>query len=213
MSSYIRRKTPGNTDWFVHDRFGMFIHWGLYSMSARAAWVKKDERMTTEQYSKYFKYFNPDMYDAKEWARRAKEAGMKYAVMTTRHHEGFSLYDTKGLCDFDAPHSAAGRDLIREFVDACNKHGIIPFFYHTTLDWYQKDFEENFDAYLEYLRKSVEILCTNYGKIGGLWFDGNWSKPNADWKLDELYGTIRRHQPSSMCYAAQQQYYYPYEDR
>ena len=86
MSSYIRRKTPGDTDWFVHDRFGMFIHWGLYSMPARHEWVKSNERLTTEQYSKYFKYFDPDMYDAKEWAKRAKDAGMKYAVMTTRHH-------------------------------------------------------------------------------------------------------------------------------
>ena len=128
----------------------------------------------------------------------AKNAGCKYITLTTRHHEGFSLYDTKGLNDFDAPHSPAGRDLIREFVDACNRHGIIPFFYHTTLDWYNADFENDFDKYLEYLRKSVEVLCTNYGKIGGLWFDGNWSKPDADWKESELYATIRKHQPDAI---------------
>lgn len=90
------------------------------------------------------------------------------------------------------------RDLIREFVDACNKYDLKPFFYHTTLDWYNPDFKDNFEAYLEYLRKSVEILCKNYGKIGGLWFDGNWSKSDADWREDELYSTIRRYQPEAM---------------
>lgn len=96
------------------------------------------------------------------------------------------------------PHSPAGRDLVREFADACRRHDIVPFFYHTTLDWYNKDFNENFDRYLEYLRKSVEILCKNYGKIGGLWFDGNWSKPGADWKEKELYATIRKYQPEAV---------------
>jgi len=91
-----------------------------------------------------------------------------------------------------------GRDLIREFVDACNKHGIAPFFYHTTLDWYNLDFKDNFEAYLDYLHSSVEILCKNYGKIGGLWFDGNWSKPDADWKADRLYATIRKYQPEAI---------------
>ena len=111
---------------------------------------------------------------------------------------GLFSYDTCGLSDFDAPHSPAGRDLVREFVEACRIHDVVPFFYHTTVDWYNKDFDENFDRYLEYLRKSVEILCKNYGKIGGLWFDGNWSKPGADWKEKELYATIRKYQPEAM---------------
>ena len=142
--------------------------------------------------------FTAEDFDADALVLTAKNAGCKYITLTTRHHEGFSLYDTKGLCDFDAPHSAAKRDLIKEFVEACNRHGIVPFFYHTTLDWYQKDFHEDFDSYLEYLRKSVEVLCTNYGKIGGLWFDGNWSKTDADWKEDALYATIRQHQPDAI---------------
>lgn len=141
---------------------------------------------------------NAEDFDTEKLVLTAKNAGCKYIVLTTRHHEGFSLYDTCGLNEFDAPHSAAGRDLIREYVDACNKHGIVPFFYHTTLDWYNEDFNNDFDAYLEYLRKSVEILCTNYGKIGGLWFDGNWSKPDSDWKEDELYATIRKYQPEAI---------------
>jgi len=123
---------------------------------------------------------------------------MKYITLTTRHHEGFSLYDTCGLCNYDAPHSPAKRDLIKEFVEACNEDGILPIFYHTTLDWYQDSFENDFASYLEYLRKSIEILCTNYGKIGGFWFDGNWSKPQEDWKEDALYATIRKHQPDAM---------------
>ena len=119
-------------------------------------------------------------------------------MLTTRHHEGFSLYDTCGLNAFDGPHSPAKRDLVREYVDACNRHDIVPFFYHTTLDWHHPDFNGDFDKYLEYLRQSVEILCRNYGRIGGLWFDGNWSKPDADWKEDELYATIRKYQPEAM---------------
>lgn len=183
---------------FENLAFGMFIHWGLYSQMGKGEWVWNMHKIPKEEYVKLFDTFTAENFDAKKIAKMAKAAGMKYITLTTRHHEGFSLYDTCGLSDFDAPHSPAGRDLIREFVDACNEEGIVPFFYHTTLDWYQESFENDFDAYLEYLRKSVEILCKNYGKIGGLWFDGNWSKPDADWKLDELYSTIRKYQPEAM---------------
>ena len=117
--------------------------------------------------------------------------------MTTRHHDGFSLYDTCGLNTYDAPH-VCGRDLIREFVDACRRHGLVPFFYHTLIDWYEESYKTNFKEYLKYLRKSVEILCTNYGEIGGFWFDGMWEKPNDDWEEDALYGCIRKHQPEAM---------------
>jgi len=178
--------------------FGMFVHWGLYSQLGMGEWTYLLHNHKMEEYKKLQDTFTAEDFNAEELVLTAKNAGCKYITLTTRHHEGFSLYDTCGMNDFDAPHSPAKRDLIREFVDACNKHDIIPFFYHTTLDWYNKDFEENFDEYLEYLRKSVEILCKNYGKIGGLWFDGNWSKPNADWKEDELYATIRKYQPEAM---------------
>ncbi len=178
--------------------FGMFVHWGLYSQLGQGEWIFNFGKKDMAEYKKLKDTFTAEDFDAEKMVLTAKKAGCKYIILTTRHHEGFSLYDTCGLNDFDAPHSPAGRDLIREYVDACRKHDIVPFFYHTTLDWYNPDFENDFDAYLEYLRKSVEILCMNYGKIGGLWFDGNWSKPNADWKLDELYGTIRKHQPDAM---------------
>ena len=183
---------------FENLGFGMFVHWGLYSQLGMGEWTYLLHHRDMEEYKKLSETFTAEDFDAEAMVLTAKEAGCKYITLTTRHHEGFSLYDTKGLCDFDAPHSAAKRDLIREFVDACNKHGIVPFFYHTTLDWYNPDFEGDFDKYLEYLRASVEVLCTNYGKIGGLWFDGNWSKQGADWKEDELYATIRRHQPDAI---------------
>lgn len=178
--------------------FGMFIHWGLYSQLGRGEWILNIGKLDKTQYEKLSETFTAEDFDAEQIALIAKRAGCKYITLTTRHHEGFSLYDTCGLSDYDAPHSAAKRDLIREFVDACNKHGLKPFFYHTTLDWHVESFNNDFDSYLEYLRKSVEILCTNYGKIGGLWFDGNWSKPDADWKESQLYATIRKHQPEAM---------------
>ena len=177
---------------------GMFIHFGLYSQLGRGEWVFYFENWDADEYKKLQNTFTAADFDAEKIVLTAKNAGFKYITLTTRHHEGFSLYDTCGLNEYDAPHSPAGRDLIREFVDACNKHGIVPFFYHTTLDWTHPLFKEDFDKYLEYLRKSVEILCTNYGKIGGLWFDGNWSKKGDVWKEDELYATIRKHQPEAM---------------
>lgn len=178
--------------------FGMFAHWGLYSQLGIGEWAMHLHHIDRNEYIKLKDTFTAEDFNADDFVLCAKNAGCKYITLTTRHHEGFSLYDTCGLNDFDAPHSAAGRDLVREFVDACNRHGIVPFFYHTTLDWYNPDFNDNFDRYLEYLRSSVEILCTNYGKIGGLWFDGNWSKKDADWHEDALYATIRRHQPDAM---------------
>ena len=178
--------------------FGMFIHWGLYSQLERSEWTFDLHKDSIDKYPDCFNNFTAEDFDAKAICQLAKKAGMKYITLTTRHHDGFSLYDTKGLSDYDVMHTPCKRDLIKEFVDACNEEGLMPMLYHTTLDWQHPDFNNDFDAYLEYLRKSVEILCTNYGKIGGLWFDGNWSKRGADWKLDELYGMIHRLQPDAM---------------
>ena len=177
--------------------FGMFVHFGLYSIVGKGEWYKHIHGISDVDYEPLAKQFNPDKNWAKNLVTTAKKAGCKYITLTTRHHDGYSLFDTCGLNDYDAPHSC-GRDLVREFVDECNAAGIIPFFYHTLLDWYEKSFENDFNAYLVYLRKSVELLCKNYGKIGGLWFDGMWSKPNDDWQEDALYGTIRKYQPEAM---------------
>ncbi len=184
---------------FENMGFGMFIHYGIYSQLGCGEWVMDIAQIPKEEYVKLADTFTAKDFDAKAIAKTAKAAGMNYITLTTKHHDGFCLYDTKGLCDYDAPHSACGRDLIREFVDACNEEGIMPMFYHATLEWYHEEFETDFPKYLQYLRDSVEVLCTQYGKIGGLWFDGNWSKPaGTDWEEDKLYEVIRRHQPDAI---------------
>ncbi len=178
--------------------FGIFVHWGLYSQIEQGEWIQHKAQIPMYEYERLQNTFTASHFDAHRIAEIAKAAGAKYITLTTRHHEGFSLYDTKGLNTFDAPHSPCKRDLIREFVDACRDVGIVPFFYHTTLDWHDARFSGDFKAYLKYLRDSVEILCSEYGKIGGLWFDGNWSKPEEDWEEDALYRVIRKYQPDAI---------------
>jgi alpha-L-fucosidase len=183
---------------FEKMAFGMFVHWGLYSQSGRGEWTQNVHGLPREQYLERMKTFTAKDFDARKLARAAKRAGMNYITLTTRHHEGFSLYDTRGLSKLDVTHTPAKRDLIREFVNAARAEGIVPMFYHTTLDWNDPRFEADFDGYLTYLRQSIELLCTHYGKVGGFWLDGNWSKPNADWKEPELYAAIRRIQPEAI---------------
>lgn len=194
MSSYITRKTPGDTSWFTHDRFGMFIHFGLYSMGARHEWLKHREKTPEDVYERYFTYFDPDLYDPKDWARQAKAAGMKYAVMTTKHHEGFCLFDSK-YTDYKSTNTPCGRDLIREYADAFRAEGLHVGFYYSLIDWHHPDFtidplhprRDDSDAlalnegrdmkkYAAYMRNQVEELLTGYGKIDILWFD--FSYPN-----------------------------------
>ena len=226
MSSYIRKKTPGNTDWFVHDRFGMFIHFGLYAMPARHEWVMKRECTPTEVYETYFKHFNPDMFDAREWARTAKKSGMKYAVLTTKHHEGFCLFDTK-YTDYKITNTAFGRDLVKEYVEAFRAEGLKVGFYYSLLDWHHPDYtidkyhprrddadaveqnkSKNLKNYAEYMRNQVTELLTNYGKIDILWFDFSFGpsphyprfagKGKADWESEKLIECARKLQPDIM---------------
>ncbi len=195
MSSYTTKKTPGDTVWFTHDRLGMFIHWGLYSMPARHEWVKTQEKIPEDHYDLYFKHFNPDLFDPKEWARRAKATGMKYVVLTTKHHEGFCLWDS-AYTDYKATNTPANRDLLREFVDAFRAEGIHIGFYYSLIDWHHPDFpidmlhprrddpdakevsaKRDMTKYAEYMRNQVTELLTNYGKIDVLWFDFSYSNP------------------------------------
>ena len=203
MSSYVRHQTPGDTEWFVRDRFGMFIHWGLYSMPARGEWVKNREELTDEQYDKYFRYFNPDMYDPKDWAKKAKAAGMKYVVLTTKHHEGFCMFDSQ-YTDYKCTNTPAGRDLVREYVDAFRAEGLKIGFYYSLIDWHHPEFpidmlhprrddpdayeqskDRDMHKYAEYMRNQVRELLTNYGKIDIIWFDFSYSKseplPGRPW--------------------------------
>jgi len=182
MSSYTTRKTPGDTEWFVNDRFGMFIHFGLYSMAARHEWIKSYECITEEKYDLYFKYFNPDLFDAKQWARRAKEAGMKYAILTTKHHEGFCLFDSQ-YTDYKVTNTLFGRDIVKEYVEAFRAEGLKIGLYYSLIDWHHPEFtidwihprhndpdaEEqssgrNMKIYAEYMRNQVRELLTNYVK-------------------------------------------------
>lgn len=180
---------------------GLFVHFGLYSQMGKGEWfysVMHEEGMDPDGYRSLMKSFKINNNWAKQIVKTAKKAGFKYINITARHHDGFSLYDTCGLSDYDAPHSVCHRDLIKEFVDECNKEGIVPFFYHTLLDWHHPDYQNNFPKYIDYLIKSIEILCKNYGKIGGFWFDGYWDKPNENWQFDRLYSTIRKYQPDAI---------------
>ncbi len=179
--------------------FGLFVHFGLYSIVGKGEWyLHLNASANAEQYEQLTKKFTVKPDWAKKLVTTAKAAGCRYITLTTRHHDGFSLFDTCGLNEYDAPHAACGRDLVKEFVDACREGGILPFFYHTLLDWRNPDYKDNFPKYIDYLVASVEILCKNYGKIGGLWFDGMWDKPDDDWQEDRLYATIRKYQPTAM---------------
>ena len=182
---------------FENYGLGLFVHLGIYSVIERGEWVKMADEMPDEKYYAYAEKFNPVTDWADRLVKTAKNAGCKYITLTTRHHDGFSLYDTCGLNELDTVHTC-GRDLVREFVDACRKEDIIPFFYHTILDWHDPRYKTDFKAYLQYLRDSVKILCKNYGKIGGLWFDGMWDSDTIDWEEDALYGVIRKYQLDAM---------------
>ena len=178
--------------------FGMFVHFGLYSILEEGEWAKTFLEIPDEEYEPLTGRFNPKPEWARELAQIAQKAGCKYITLTTRHHDGFSLFDTCGLSDYDAPHAACNRDLVKEFVEACREQDIIPFFYHTLMDWHEESYKTDFPNYLKYLRASVEILWKNYGKIGGFWFDGMWDKPGTDWEEDALYAVIRNYQPEAM---------------
>lgn len=198
MSSYVTKPTPGNTEWFTHDRFGMFIHFGLYALPARHEWIKTREFISEEKYAKYFDQFNPDMFDAREWAKAAKAAGMKYAVLTTKHHEGFCMFDSQ-YTDYKITNTAFGRDLVKEYADAFRAEGLHVGFYYSLIDWHHPDFpidclhprRKDADAeeqdkgrdmkkYAKYMRDQVTELLTNYGKIDILWFDFSYSHSKED---------------------------------
>ncbi|WP_423129901.1 alpha-L-fucosidase [Gaoshiqia sp. Z1-71] len=205
--------------WWTNDRFGMFIHWGLYALPARHEWVKNYEQMTDEQYQKYFDNFNPDLFNPREWARKANEAGMRYAVLTTKHHDGFCLFDSK-YTDYKSTNTLIGRDLIKEFADAFREEGLRVGLYYSLLDWHHADFtiddfhpqrvrdaEEytklnkgrNMNKYRGYLHNQVRELLTNYGKIDLLWLDFSYSGENGkgskDWNSIDLLRMVRTLQP------------------
>ncbi len=207
----------GDTGWFVKDRFGMFIHWGLYAMGARHEWLKNHQQIRDEDYQVYFDLFDPDMFNPVEWARVARDAGMKYFVITTKHHEGFCLWDSQ-FTDYKATNTLCGRDLLREVVDAFRAEGIRVGFYYSLIDWHHPDFTvdrmhpdrnrpeqrdknqgRDMKRYAEYMRNQVTELLTNYGKVDILWFDfsypGDDGKGRDDWESEKLINLVRELQP------------------
>ncbi len=183
----------GDTSWFTQARFGMFIHWGLYAAGARHEWLMHNERIPVEEYErKYFRHFDPDLYNPELWAKAADDAGMRYFVITSKHHEGFCLWDSE-FTDYKAPNTAAGRDLLRPALDAFRARGLRAGVYYSLIDWHHPDFiiddhigpyRDKSDAeraamnvgrdqsrYAAYMRNQVREILTKYGPIDVLWFD------------------------------------------
>lgn len=214
MYTFDREAYNRRMAWYTHARFGMFLHWGLYAIPARGEWVRSWEQMPEEQYRPYFDEFNPVDFDARRWARAAKEAGMQYVVLTAKHHDGFCLFDSQ-YTDWKSTNTPFGRNIVREFVDAVRAEGLHVGLYYSLLDWHHPDFphrdDENhpdrnneavsdegrdFNRYLEYMHNQVRELCTNYGKLDVLWFDFSYGKLRGEaWKATELVSMVRSLQP------------------
>ena len=202
-------------EWYLESRFGMFIHWGLYAIPARGEWVKSQEQISDEAYQAYFDAFDPQKYDPREWARVAKQAGMKYAVLTAKHHDGFCLFDSR-LTDYKSTNTRCGRDLVREFLEAFRAEGIRVGLYYSLLDWHHPDYphygdlhhpqradatqgneQRDFGRYIAYLHGQVEELVTGYGPLDLMWFDFSYENMKGEaWEAEKLVKMIRSHQPN-----------------
>ncbi len=192
------------TAWFTDARFGMFVHWGAYAVPARnktgglASFVMKDEGIPVAEYEKFADAFNPIQFDPAQWMGIAKSAGMRYLIFTSKHHEGFCMFDS-ALTDYDAVDRGPGRDIAGELVKAARDAGMKIGFYYSMLDWHQPDYTANFPKYVdEYLFGQVRELCTNYGPIDCIWFDGEWDHPIEQWRSPALIDMIRDLQPNAL---------------
>ena len=205
--------------WWTDARFGMFIHWGSYAQAARHEWVKKRERIPDDEYQKYFEVFDPDLFDPSEWAKKAKAAGMKYAVITSKHHEGFCMFES-AFTDYDVINTPYVKDIIKEWVDAFRAEGLGIGFYYSLIDWHHPEYtidrvhpqsvttqaeydelnkDRDMAVYREYLKNQVREILTKYGKIDILWLDysfpGQFGKGRDDWGSVELVKMVREIQP------------------
>lgn len=211
-----------DTAWFTEARFGLFIHWGIYSLAARHEWVKHRERMSDETYQRYFDHFYPDLYDPHVWAEEARNAGMRYLVVTTKHHDGFCLWETD-QGDYSVKHTPWGRCLLTPMVQAFRESGLRIGFYHSLIDWHHPEYpvdglhpqrdnlayreaNKNRDIakYRAYLHAQTRELLTRFGKIDIMWFDFSysgsdwgWSKGKGkdDWDSEALLAMVRQLQP------------------
>ncbi|OFY67394.1 MAG: alpha-L-fucosidase, partial [Bacteroidetes bacterium RBG_13_43_22] len=193
-------------------RFGLFIHWGVYSVPGDGEWVMNNQRIDKATYQKLPAFFNPIDYNPKEWVAMAKAAGMKYITITSKHHDGFAMFDSR-LTDWDiADRTPYKKDVLKMLAEECRKEGIKLFFYHSQLDWYQENYfprggtgltagrpdSGDWNKYIDFMDGQLTELLTNYGDIGGIWFDGFWDKPKADWRLEKTYTMIHNLQPACL---------------
>jgi alpha-L-fucosidase len=205
------------SEWFRHDRFGLFIHWGAYAVPARGEWVRSTERISVEDYQRHVDAFQPDAFDPEAWADAAEAAGMKYAVLTAKHHDGFCLFDS-ALTDYSTMHNGFGRDVVAEFLAAFRSRGLKVGLYYSLLDWHHPDYPafgdayhpmrddpawegrtHEFGRYLDYLHGQVRELCTNYGDLDVLWFDFSYDDMTAEkWRASELIEMVRELQPNAI---------------
>jgi len=198
--------------WFQDAKFGLFIHWGVYSVLGDGEWVMNNEHIPILSYEKLPAFFNPTEYDPAEWVALAKAAGMKYITITSKHHDGFAMFATKQSDWNIVDRTPYRKDVLKMLADECHRQGIKLFFYHSQLDWHNPDYyprgntgqtpgrpdHGDWNRYLDYMDAQLRELLTNYGEIGGLWFDGMWDKPNADWRLDRTYRMIHELQPQAL---------------
>lgn len=197
---------------FSDNKFGIFLHWGIYSLFGQGEWYLNSGGLNCHEYAKAASAFYPSRFNASEWVKAIKEAGARYICITTRHHDGFSMFDTK-YSDYNIVDATPfGRDVIKELADECHKQGIKLHLYYSHLDWTREDYyplgntghrtgrknHGNWESYYEFMNNQLTELLTNYGEIGAIWFDGVWDKPDFDWRLGEQYAMIHRLQPACL---------------
>ncbi len=213
-------------EWFRDARFGMFIHWGVYSQLGQGEWVMQNRSIPVDAYEWLASAFNPVRFDAKEWVAAARAAGMRYITITARHHDGFSMFGSDATRYDILDWTRFGRDPLKELADECRRQGIKLFFYYSQLDWHHEDYWPRggtgratgrpeggeWSRYLDFMDRQLEELLTRYGPIGGIWFDGMWDKPDADWRLARTYELIHRLQPQALIVPNHHQAPLPGED-
>jgi alpha-L-fucosidase len=198
--------------WFQDAKFGMFIHWGVYSVPGRGEWVMENEKIPVIEYEKFAPQFNPAGFSAAEIVSLAKAAGMKYITITSKHHDGFAMFATKQNKWNIVDATPYAKDPLKQLAEECRKQGIKLFFYHSQLDWHNPDYlplgrtghaagragNGDFNRYLEFMDAQLSELLTNYGDVAGIWFDGMWDKPDAEWRLERTYSLILKLQPAAL---------------
>jgi alpha-L-fucosidase len=222
-----------NREWFQDAKYGMFLHWGVYSVMGGggdmgiAEWIMNQKEIPIVAYENLANYFNPIEFDPEEWVSIAKEAGMKYITITSKHHDGFAMFDSE-ISNWDiVERTPYGKDVLKQLKEECDKQGIKLFFYHSQLDWHHPDYyprgrtgqnytgrpeSGDWDKYIDYMNSQLTELLTNYGDIGGIWFDGMWDQWDADWQLDETYALIHKLQPGTLIGSNHHKAPFPGED-